>query len=118
METIYKVVSRKYDKERNNRKKDREVYTKNVWIEESLFTSKSKAIDKARWYAEAIEFTARSYNSFELGITDFYYEKDITVLTYEESEGALICQEYHHFMETDRGDVLTYENVDKFFETF
>ena len=117
METIYKVVSYKYTKERNNRRKDRAIYTKNVWTEESMFTSKAKAIDKARYYSEGLDRIAWSYIRFDLGVIDFYYDKSISVMIYQENEGALILDEVHNYKETYLGDVISYDDRDKFFET-
>ena len=87
-------------------------------MEQIYYTSKNKAIDRAKSLAEPIKAynVELEYKQHRSGKVVTYTDYTIKVLEYHESEGKLQFAELHYYLDTDRGKMMITPRIkDKMF---
>lgn len=113
--TIYQVTAVTY----TNSRRRGDTYCSNVREERYLYTSKNKAIDRARSLAALVHEgnTNWYYKAYEEGRAKSYLDNLIAVDEYRDFEGKLNFEDRHHLLETSCGKVHKYEDRDVFFQS-
>ena len=83
-------------------------------IQSRYFTSKSKAVDALRGYAEKRDEAVESYCRYGKGSRLDYFDLFVSLGVYEESEGALLRTEQHPFLDVMDGQVTDYSEESPF----
>lgn len=112
---IYQVCRYYY----TNAKRRNDTYCANAREESYLYTSKNKAIDRARSLATLVhDYSVNAYyKAYEEGSAKTYQDIMISVDEYHEFEGKLNFADRHHLLETCQGKVHRYEDKDIFFQS-
>ena len=88
-----------------------------VWPTSTLWTSKSKAVDACRRYAERTDRAVVSYKDFAEGKRRDYWNVHIFLDEYVECEGALVLSNSRQYADVIDGE-LQDNSQDPYFETF
>ena len=102
-----------------NTRRRNETYCSSTKEERYLYTSKNKAIDRARSLATLVHEgnTEWYYKAYEEGRAKSYLDNLIAIDEYHEFEGKLNFVDRHHLLETCQGKVHRYEDKDIFFQS-
>lgn len=84
---------------------------------DAFFTSKRKAVDKVREFAEGIEEAVDKYKDYIEGRKYAWKDVFVSLWVYEESEGRLVRTASHRYKEVMDGE-LRDSSQDAFFEIF
>lgn len=113
--TIYEVKRITYTHQRSRG----EIYTAHYDEERALYTSRNKAIDRAKSFAEPIkDYSVQAYwKAFEERRAKSQDDYLVVVDEYTETEGKLSFDNRHYLLETDKGKVYRHDDT-PFFNLF
>ena len=102
---MYAVERITYYRKRN---KNGSFITTGTSMEQYYYTSKNKAVDRARSLAETIKpyNVELSYNLYKRGVNKTYTDYTIKIAEFHESEGKLQFEDMYYYLDTDQGNIL------------